>query len=45
MTASAPVYSSTNFAFSGVVMSPLATTGMRSAAFTAAMVSYSAAPL
>ena len=32
-------------AFSGESMSPLATTGIASAAFTAAMVSYSAAPL
>ena len=32
-------------AFSGEVMSPLATTGTRTAAFTAAIVSYSAWPL
>ena len=36
---------STSRARSGVAMSPLATTGTRTAAFTAAMVSYSASPL
>jgi hypothetical protein len=40
-----PVAASTSRAFSGESMSPLATTGMRTAAFTAAMVSYSAWPL
>ena len=45
MMASAPVAASTARAFSGLVMSPLATTGTRTAAFTAAMVSYSACPL
>ena len=44
MMASAPVTSSTCLAFCADVMSPLATTGMRAAAFTAAMVSYSASP-
>ena len=45
ITASAPVSASTSRAFSGESMSPLATTGTRTAAFTAAMVSYSASPL
>lgn len=44
MIASAPVSASTCFAFCGVVMSPLATTGIETAALTAAMVSYSASP-
>src|SRR5471032_2525615 len=45
MTASAPVYSRTNFAFSGVVTSPLATTGIETERFTARIVSYSASPV
>src|SRR3989344_4688645 len=45
MIASAPVAASTSRAFSGEVMSPLATTGTFTAALTAAMVSYSAWPL
>jgi hypothetical protein len=45
MMASAPVIANTSRAFSGVVMSPLATTGTRTAAFTARIVSYSASPL
>ena len=45
MTASAPVWRSTSAALKGVSMSPLATTGTRTAALTAATVSYSAWPL
>ena len=44
ITPSAPVKSSTARAFSGVSMSPLAITGMRTACLTAAIVSYSASP-
>jgi len=44
MMPSAPVAASTCFASSGVSTSPLAITGIRTAAFTAAMVSYSARP-
>ena len=44
MTPSAPVFSRTAWAFSGVVISPLAITGMRAMAFTAAIVSNSASP-
>ena len=45
MIASAPVRASTSAAFAGVAMSPLAMTGIASADFTAAIVSYSASPL
>jgi hypothetical protein len=44
ITASQPVARSTSAARSGLVMSPLATTGMRSSALMAATVSCSAAP-
>ena len=45
MIASAPVRSNTSRAFAGESMSPLATTGIATARFTAATVSYSAEPL
>ncbi len=44
MIASAPVYSSTRFACSGVSMSPFAITGIATAALTARIVSYSTGP-
>src|SRR6266852_2368552 len=44
MMPSAPVYSSTCFASSGVVMSPFATTGKRVDRLTSRIVSYSARP-
>src|SRR6266571_4414840 len=44
MIPSAPVYSSTYFASSGVVMSPFATTGRRVDRLTSRIVSYSARP-
>jgi len=45
MMASQPVAASTSRAFSGLSMSPLATTGMRTLALMAATVSCSATPL
>ena len=44
MIASAPVAANTSRAFCGESMSPLATTGIDTARFTAATVSYSASP-
>jgi len=45
ITASQPVRRSTSAAFGGESMSPLAMTGIRSAALIAATVSYSATPV